>query len=1193
MLNSVEIGNYEFSGLTVAFAAALLPVTELLLRIPPPMEEVLSVNPTPAATGGQVRRLFAFAAALVLVTGLLFAVARPAAAQDLGTCAVTFRSTVSAQGFVHPGVGLTQPILENARRQIAAGAEPWTSSFRAMQQSSAAGIAVTSSNRSSADPTKPASDAFNSQGFNGRFIADGLKSYTQAVLYVLTGEEVYRKNALDIIRIWEQMDPAKYEYFTDSHIHTGIPLNRMVSAAELLRYSSCADGAYPWTDADTEAFTRNLVVPVVETFQNDNNHFMNQHSYPLMGAMAGAIFMDDTALYKRSVEWFTVNATAKDQGFNGSIARLFRWVDHDDKTGKPIKDPHVQHAEMGRDQAHGGGDLTNAAIISRMLLAEGTKVDPVAGTISDAPNAVGPYEFLNDRIIAAADYFWRFMLGYDTPWTPMAYAISPDGTIRDTYNHISNGYRGRYNTASFWDIYYYYAFSRGEDVTKLAPYFAEAYAKRNGPLFYYGGSRNNAWDNVDGGGDSWLFAPAAAAGQTALPLPDSPTILEVENKYTRLSGDVERRTDGSTGYMRMSTAGHGSEIAYLSGSTSKQLLAFQVRTDGEVRLRIDRHDDRTVLVPDTGGQWRYVMYPRSIGDMLFVQATGDGATIDIDHIDTNAAAGLTPPTFDDTSTARIVNWKGATATADLSAHYTGTGTLAYTAEGLPPGATLDTSTGKLTWTAAAGGSTTIAVAVSDGTTVASHHVVLAAAHNRTDALTLAEQGHDAGAVYVSDTKAAFDQARATAQALGNKGTNDEYLAALARLVRAVDGLALVSPRTAVDGSLDYPSLVVSSTAGANIGNLVDGDNQSGTSYGQAVNLSHTFDFGPDFRVSATRFGFQSNIFADRLANSAVFGSNDGKNWTRLTPGVTQFTQDFNTLDVDPALRDEQFRYLKVQLLKPLPDVLYGIVRNLFEMTEFHIYGERHEIGNLVKATSITSAQAIAGKIMTGDTVDVSVTAKQPIQQVTVTVQGVTAKANSVDGVSWTAAVKLDNAPPGDIQVAVDYLDAAGKAGPIAYGTTDGSKLYIAGDPAHFIDVAKFATVTASDKQWPGTGLGADEVGYLLFDRDADTYGDLNSGPGAYYVLDFGAHTTVQPEEVLFLPRASHPQRANGTVLQGSNDGQTWTDLTKPLTGAVANTWGDQPTSGGDHYRYLRIYNATSWYGDLSEVELYGDIKYDA
>ncbi|MEV6893790.1 MULTISPECIES: putative Ig domain-containing protein [Kribbella] len=1144
--------------------------------------------PTPAAVRGRVRRLGALSAALVLVTGLLFAAARPAAARELGGCDLSFHTTVSPQGFVHPGVGLTQPILENARRQLAAGAEPWTSSYQAMLRSSAAGPTVTSSNRSSADPTKPASDAFNSQGFNGRFIADGLKSYTQAVRYVLTGDEVYRKNALDIIRIWEQMDPAKYEYFTDAHIHTGIPLNRMVSAAELLRYTSCAGEAYPWTDADTQAFARNLVTPVIETFQNDNNHFMNQHSYPLMGAMAGAIFTDDTALYKRSVEWFTVNATAKDQGFNGSIARLFRWVDHDDKTGKPIKNPHVQHAEMGRDQAHGGGDLTNAVIISRMLLAQGTKVDPVAGTVSDATNAVGPYEFLNNRILAAADYFWRFMLGYDTPWTPMAYAISPDGTIRDTYNHIADGYRGRYVTASFWEIYYYYRFTLGKDVKAMAPYYAEAYAKRPGPLYSRGGAIGNSWDGADGGGDSWLFAPAAAAGESTQPLGSNPNIYEVEDRYTHLAGDV---TTGD-GYVRMSS---GSKIAYLNGATDRPKLGFRVRTNGEavMHLHTARNGrtlkrDYPVLVPNTGGKWRYVTTDGPMDDILFIEV--DGATVDLDHININAAAELTGPVFP-SAASRVVGWLGAQAEVNLAA--TATAGTTYAATGLPEGATLDSATGVLTWKPTRAGTWTVTVAADDGTNMAARRITLTATGDRLSAVELAKHGYNPETVYESATADAYHSAVDAADNQCAKGSDTECLTALTAVVAAVDALRPLSPKIAQDGSLDYPDLVASSTAGDRIVNLVDGDEQTGTVYPQAVNLSHTFDFGPDYRVSATKFGFQSNIFADRIANSAVFGSNDGVTWTRLTPGVTAFTQDYNTLDVAKDLQDDQFRYLKVQMIKQLPDVLYGIVRGVFEMTEFHIYGERHEIGNLVKSTSITSAQAIAGKIMTGDTVDVAVTAKKPLQQVTVTVQGITAKATSADGVNWKASAKLDNVAAGNILVAVDYVDASGKAGPTAYGTTDGSKLFVAGDPAHYIDVAKVATVTASDKQWPGNGLGADQVGYLLFDRNPDTYGDLNSGPGAYYVLDFGAHATVRPEEVLFLPRASHPQRANGTVVQGSNDGQTWTDLTTSLTGAAANTWSDQQTSGESHYRYLRIYNATSWFGDLSEVELYGDIQNDA
>ena len=45
---------------------------------------------------------------------------------------------------------------------------------------------------------------------------------------------------------------------------------------------------------------------------------MNQHNYPLLGSMAGAIFMDDKDLYDEKVEWFTVNETAEDEGFNGS-----------------------------------------------------------------------------------------------------------------------------------------------------------------------------------------------------------------------------------------------------------------------------------------------------------------------------------------------------------------------------------------------------------------------------------------------------------------------------------------------------------------------------------------------------------------------------------------------------------------------------------------------------------------------------------------------------------------------------------------------------------------------------------------------------------------------------------------------------------------------------------------------------------
>ncbi|MEU5155689.1 discoidin domain-containing protein [Glycomyces sp. NPDC021274] len=1122
------------------------------------------------------RRAVELMAAMLLSIGLfqLVPAAEPAAGQDAGTCDVQIHSTTSEAGFSHPGVGLTEPILQNVRTQLAAGAEPWVSGFEALQRSSVAGEGVKPSNAGS-DPTKPRTTAFNA-GTRGMFEADGLKAYTQAVLHVLTGKEIHRRNALAIIRNWGQMDPTKFEYYTDSHIHNGMPLFRMASAAELLRYTSCGeDPALVLTDDDARAFSENLIRPAIATFMSSPDHFMNQHNYPLLGSMAGSIFMDDTDLYAEKVEWFTVNETAQDEGFNGSIARLARWVDKNDKTGEPIDDPHVQLVEMGRDQAHGGGNLTNFAALSRMMMAQGTKVDPVDGTVSTAADAVGPYEFLDDRILKAADYFWQFMSGRDPEWTPVGYAISPDGTIRDTYDHIADGYRGRYGTASFWEVYYHYKFQLGEDVEAMAPFFAEAYAKRPTPV-------QIGWDGRDGGGDSWMFAPAEAEGETAQVPNADPDLLEIEQRYTHLAGDVQE----GDGFVSMAS---GSKIAYLSGANSKPQQGFLVRTEGAAVIHlggVSHNDtvrrDTTVTVPDTGGEWRYVTVTRGMDNTLFIET--EGATVHIDHINTNAGAELDVPVFPEDAADRIVGWSGADLTLDLAA--TGPDGITYSAADLPDGAELDSATGTLTWSGDDSG--TITVAADDGTSVAARTITLDAATDRQDALALAEEEYEPEDGYESATEAAFTAARAAAEAALQDGTDAEFATALAGMVAAVDGLRLVSPKTDVDGSLDYSDALHASTAAERTPLLVDGDNQTGTVYPQAVDKSHVFDFGPDFRVSAREFGFQSNIFADRLANSAVYGSDDGVDWTRLTPGVTQFTQDFNTLEVEPELRDDRFRYVKVQMIEQLPDVLYGIVRGVFEMTEFHIYGERHEIGNQIESASIASTDAVAGKVAIGDTVTATVTTKEPVDAVSVNVMGVTAEAASADGRNWTAAVPLEGVEAGPVTFTADYT-VDGEAGPTLYGTTDGSKLFVGGDGDQWIDVANLATVLASDKQWPGNGLPADEIGYLLFDGDENTAGDLNTGVGSYYTVDFGEGATVRLDEVFFLPRLCCTSRSDGTVVQGSNDGRTWTTLTEPLTRTTAGVWQGKPVTDDTYYRYFKIYNPNRWHGNLGEVQFFGDI----
>ena len=438
------------------------------------MNTMKAMNTTNTTNTTNARKAFGRVLGMLLVCGLLagtLPLAGNAAAanaiQAIGTAyQPTVTESIDASGFRHPGVGLTKEILDNVRAQVRAQKEPWNTYFNQMALSGAAARTVTSSNQGS-DPTRPAIPGLASQGDNSRFIADGLKAYTQAILYYITGDDVYRVNAMRIIRIWSQTDPAQYVYFTDSHIHTGIPLNRMVAAAEILRYSSTPNPALEWTEQDTAMFSQNLVTPVIETFLHKNSYFMNQHNYPLIGATAGYIFKGDRERYDEAVEWSTVNKTALDQGQNGAIKQLFRLVTRNDLTGEAVDPPVVQHVEMGRDQAHGAGDLTNNEILARMWLAQGTRLDPVEGTVSTAPDAVGPYDFLNDRVLDATELFARFMMGYETPWVPTAAHTDADGNPTIVYKQISGAYRGRL-TQNMWETFYYYKYAKGINIEERA-----------------------------------------------------------------------------------------------------------------------------------------------------------------------------------------------------------------------------------------------------------------------------------------------------------------------------------------------------------------------------------------------------------------------------------------------------------------------------------------------------------------------------------------------------------------------------------------------------------------------------------------------------------------------------------------------------------------------------------------------------
>ena len=873
----------------------------------------------------------------------------------------TLTITTSAAGFAHPGIGVTAANLQFARQQVLAGVDPWKSYYAAMSTSKYASPTLVSKNVSPV-LDQPALPSFTSTKTESKLIEDSWGAYTQALLYYFTGNDVYRANAMKIVRIWSNMDPNQYAYYADSQIHTGVPLYRLLSAAELLRATS-ANPAYTaydlaWHDSDTAKLTTDLINPMLSTFEYKNTNYLNQHTYPLIGAIAAYIFTDNRARYDEAVEWYTVNATTTKPQQNGALAPIYPLIAADD----PLNHygyAFVQHQEMGRDEAHAGDDVDNLAGLARILTVQGTKVDPVHGTVSTAPDAVDPYHFLGDRLLAGSDAYARFMLGYDTPWVD---TTGGPGAI-------SSGYRGRLNALTeINELYDTYEYTEGVDVEAEAPYLAKAHEQAEGPFFYNGSTTlNNFWGGqgagIDTGPEYWLSFPAALAGQTP-PVATSPYVQVVQKGQLLDSGTVMTSdADGTYAEMRASCQGTTLVVHDLtySNRNSYAPVALLVRTNKSgmhLAIAKDQHTPafRTITLPDTDGQWRYVTYDvafatvhsNQVGDNIgYYTMTGpDGGTVDVRHVNTLAGSQLSIPQFPQGFSADVIGVaKEQLVTSFAATDANPKDVVTYRAEGLPAGAVLDPATGVLTWTPEQrqNGTYHFTVVADNGTVATTLDATVHAEPNREQAYRQALTGYDATQTYTTSTLAAFTAESDQVQATLHTATDADFLASLVKLQGVVRGLRLLNPVLA-DGTLDFPPLVTSNLSALSISNLTDSD--FNTTSGD-LHAPFWIDFGAGFKVTASAFGLQARYgFANRSQGANVYGSNDGVNWTLLTSRETTNTTSENyvmeTIPVLPAVQGMAFRYFKVQVDDPgIPtDPAYP---GISSFSELRVHGLRGEV----------------------------------------------------------------------------------------------------------------------------------------------------------------------------------------------------------------------------------------------------------
>jgi len=1101
-------------------------------------------------------------------------------------------------------VGVNADSLENTRSQLLAGAEPWASYYKGMLATPYASTTLTSANQGNGDGV-PATTVFDNVGVSDRLNADSEGAYTQAILYYLTGNPVYRENAMKIIRIWSHMDPTKYKFFADAQIKTGPFVYRIMAAAELLRYTSAvpsSDGyALAWTDKDTADFTNNFAVPMVNTFNYSNAWYMNQGTLPLLGAMASYIFTDNRQRYNESVEWFSVNSTAPNQDVNGALASMYRLIDKKDPRN-PYKSSFVNHLEMGRDQAHAGDDVLTLTTLARIVSAQGTLLDPKKGTVSTAKNAVDPYKFLDNRLLLGSNAFVGFMMGYNVPWID----ITGQG------GKLAESYRGRWNN-SLNELYNIYTYNEGVNVAKAAPYIAQQFAQRDGALFYNFDTNEvgtavgsdglrSFWGGTLTGDDYWLSIPAAAKGQTS-PAPQKN--LPFVQKASIVDGKATTVSDGGSSYLRATITKKGTTLAIRTmqygARTGYSPVAIRVRTNEVSTLQVRSTSNwtpyQTLTVPNTGGQWRIITYdmntsvvPKSLmGDnnIAYYTFTGKNSQIDLDYVTPDASAAVTPPVFPQGASTTLIDVQGVALSSDLSAKDSGAGdTVRYSVVAAPKGAAIDSVDGRLTWTPTSKqvGDSSFVIQADDGTTTTALAVQVRVARDRPGALVLAQSGYDASQSYTTSTKKAFDAAVAAARTLITTGSNATFAAAIATVQKAVSGLQELTPRRP-DGTVDYSNIATSPLGTDVVNYLLDDDNYTFT--GDLLVPSFTVDFGSGFRVKASSFSLQARqTFGNRSQGANVYGSNDGVAWTKLTTAMTTNTNSLETLPVDPSLVNQTFRLFKVQVDQP------GVATDpnfpgIFSLAEFHIRGDRVEAVDRIATATIKSNGAAPGIATNGDTVTVSFTTTEPVSGVAGTIVGAPATISG-SGTQWTASAVLPNSIPSgqNATFSIGYTTADGtQADPLVL-TSDGSKLFLSNSTGLISNVPTISTPVSLSGE-----LEASKQQYVnkMFDNDATTFSDVASVNGQYYItLDFGAGGSVALSRVELLVRQDSwgTSRAGNLHLEGSNDLSTWTTITNNGKGTL--DWqtlglrsGYMPTA----FRYIKIAN-TDWV-NIAELRLFG------
>ncbi len=161
-----------------------------------------------------------------------------------------------------------------------------------------------------------------------------------------------------------------------------------------------------------------------------------------------------------------------------------------------------------------------------------------------------------------------------------------------------------------------------------------------------------------------------------------------------------------------------------------------------------------------------------------------------------------------------------------------------------------------------------------------------------------------------------------------------------------------------------------------------------------------------------------------------------------------------------------------------------------------------------------------------------------------------------------------------------YVVTAIKSGTETGNSKEASAMPEAGTGTNGSKLCGYGTVC-------GEGYSGSSDGYKAFDGDMNSYFDYITPNGAQTGMDIGLGNSALLTRVKFYPRGGFEGRMTGGKFQGSNDNVNFVDLYTISVDPAAG-WNEVTVNAGTSYRYFRYLSPAGSYGNVREIEFYGN-----